>query len=330
MRYSGAAFFQKRLNAMAAQQCGGAVAIPEMMDPVVSGTIFNIQRYSTEDGPGIRTTVFLKGCPLDCPWCHNPEGLSPDPVLAFSEVRCVACGGCHARCDLLRVQEIPFPQGCRSCFTCAGVCPSGARVVLGRPVTVDGVVAELARDRIFYDQSRGGATFSGGEPLAQPEFLDGLLSECRLAGIRTAIDTCGHADSETLMVLCGKADLVLYDLKCGSDSDLVLDNLDALAKAHRSIWLRLPVVPGSTDCPVGMERLAARYSGIGSIRRVVLLPYHAGGEAKLKRMGLPPRMPGAKAPTAEAMRLLADVWHRRGFDVTLRQPQGAAKLPRAN
>jgi pyruvate formate lyase activating enzyme len=300
------------------------MVIPEMASPV-GGTIFNVQRYSTEDGPGIRTTVFLKGCPLDCPWCHNPEGRSPDPALMFSQARCVACGRCRAGCGLLRAQETPFPQGCLSCFACAGACPAGARTVAGRAASVGEVVAEIMRDRIFYDQSGGGVTFSGGEPLAQPGFLDGLLSRCRQAGIRTAIDTCGHADADTLMALCEKADLVLYDLKCGCDAGSALENLDAIAGAHRSIWLRLPIVPGRTDDAAGMERLAARYCGRGSIKRVALLPYHAGGEGKLKRMGLPPRMPGAKAPTAEAMEAIAEIWRRRGFEVKYRRPQDAQK-----
>jgi pyruvate formate lyase activating enzyme len=295
-----------------------------MTDPAVAGTIFNVQRYSTEDGPGIRTTVFLKGCPLDCPWCHNPEGRPPGPVLMFSEALCVACGRCADACNLLKAQMETqlgaFPDACRSCLACAGVCPTGARAVAGRQATVEDVVAEIARDRIFYDQSGGGATFSGGEPLSQPEFLDGLLSRCRAAGIRTAIDTCGHADTDTLTALCKKADLVLYDLKCGYDADCALENLDALADAHRSIWLRLPIVPGHTDDAAGMERLAARYCGRGSIVRVALLPYHAGGEGKLKKMGLPPQMPGAKPPTAETMDAIAEIWRRRGFEVKYRRP----------
>jgi len=296
-----------------------------------SGTIFDIQRYSTDDGPGIRTTVFLKGCPLNCPWCHNPEGRTFEPVLTFGAARCIGCGRCRALCDLLRDQGSPFPEGCRSCFACAGACPTGARVISGRTATVGEVMAELKRDRIFYDQSKGGVTFSGGEPLARPDYLDALLSECRRVGIHTAIDTCGHAEPAILMALCGKADLVLYDLKVGNNdthrantgvgSDLILENLDALLETHKTIWLRLPIVPGHTDDRDEMERLATRYSGRASIGRVVMLPYHSGGEAKLKRMGRPTKMPGATAPTAEAMEALAEIWRRSGFEVAFRKPR---------
>jgi len=197
--------------------------------------------------------------------------------------------------------------------------------MFGRSVTVSEVMADIVRDRIFYDQSGGGVTFSGGEPTAQPQFLDELLTECRREGINTALDTCGYTEKTILVDLASKADLILYDLKgygnarhhsnTGVESEPILENLDELARLHHSIWLRLPIVPGYTDDPADMDVLASRYSSLKSIVRVYLLPYHAMGSAKLKKLGKPPKLPNISTPTSQILDMLTEIWMRYGFDV---------------
>ena len=291
-----------------------------------NGTIFNIQRYSTQDGPGIRTTVFFKGCPLKCTWCHNPEGMSSACELALHGERCIRCGACKEACPAGLAPE-RGQDGCQSCGQCANACPAGARNLFGRQATAGEVIAEIVKDRIFYDQSGGGATFSGGEPLAQPQFLGELLSECKREGIPTALDTCGYADKDDLLGLAGQADLVLYDLKghddarhianTGVPAAPILDNLEELAQTHKNIWIRLPIIQGRTDDECEMELLALRFCKIKSIKRVVLLPYHAMGEAKLKKLGALPRIEGATAPSPQALNVISEIWRHHGFDAQI-------------
>ena len=288
-----------------------------------SGTIFNIQRYSTQDGPGIRTTVFLKGCPLKCAWCHNPEGISSACERTLHKEHCIHCGACEKACP---VASTPTDD-CRSCDQCANTCPTGARNIFGKQATTKEVMAEILKDRIFYDQSGGGVTFSGGEPMAQPQFLDELLSECKKAGISAALDTCGYADKDDLINLASHADLVLYDLKGHDDAQHIantgvaatpiLNNLEELSQTHRYIWIRLPIVPGRTDFISEMELLASRFCKLKSIKRVVLLPYHPMGEAKLKKLGAQPRMEGATSSSPQALNVISGIWRRHGFDTRI-------------
>jgi pyruvate formate lyase activating enzyme len=195
---------------------------------------------------------------------------------------------------------------------------------MGSSVTASEVMAKVIRDRIFYEQSRGGVTFSGGEPTAQPDFLDELLTECGREGISTAIDTCGSAERDVLIGLAKKSDMVLYDLKgyddarhvsyTGVAATPILENLDALAQIHKSIWIRLPIITGYTDDPNEMELLASRYSTYKSIKRVVLLPYHALGEAKLLKLGKNSKLAKISAPSQLSLDTLATVWKRYGFN----------------
>lgn len=183
-----------------------------------SGLVFNIQKYSIQDGPGIRTTVFLKGCPLRCWWCHNPESLSPKPEIVILEARCRLCGECLQVCpnDAIFAENGGFRydvEACALCGTCVEACPSGARQMVGTRMTVPEVMAEISKDRIFYDDSRGGVTFSGGEPLMQPRFLRDLLAACRAQSIHTTVDTCGFGTREYLLSIAPLTDLFLYDLK---------------------------------------------------------------------------------------------------------------------
>jgi pyruvate formate lyase activating enzyme len=261
--------------------------------------IFNVQRFSLHDGPGIRTTVFFKGCPLRCPWCHNPESLESRPEVAVQLDRCLECGACVEVCPR-PVGPLPAggalgEDGCEACRRCIEACPSGAREVVGRRWTVDEVVAEVLRDRLFFDQDGGGVTFSGGEPLAQPDFLCACLERCRDEGIHTVLDTSGVAPREDSLRAAELSDLVLYDLKTadplaherlvGVPLSGVLDNLRALDALGARIWLRVPLVPGMNDDPRAFEAIARLVSPLRSVEKICLLPYHRIGTGKLARIG---------------------------------------------
>lgn len=263
------------------------------------GVIFNIQRFSLHDGPGIRTTVFLKGCPLRCPWCHNPESQSRLPELMYWESRCSGCGACVPACSrgALRLRDgrpVLSSGQCAACGDCVKSCPAGARGISGRTVTPHEVLAEVLGDTVFYDQSGGGVTFSGGEPLAQPEFLEETLRLCKDAGLSTVVDTCGFAHWDVLERIAPLVDLFLYDVKLmddaahmesvGVSNKIILDNLRRLASAGSKVTARLPVIPGVNDGMANIQKTGEYLSSVG-VRRVTLLPYHDLGKEKYVRLG---------------------------------------------
>jgi pyruvate formate lyase activating enzyme len=264
-----------------------------------SGIVFNVQRFSVHDGPGIRTTVFLKGCPLRCSWCHNPESLEARPQMALRLDRCLSCGACDEACPReagpLRAGEVFGEAGCEDCGSCLAACSSAAREAVGRQWTVEEVMVELLRDRIFFDDAGGGATFSGGEPLSQPGFLLECLQRCRAEGLHTAVDTSGFAPRRVLLEVAERCDLVLYDIKSmdpaahqqmtGVPLEPILDNLRALAEQHPRIWLRVPLIAGVTDNRSGIEKVAGLAAELPSVEKVSLLPYHGIGTGKLGRLG---------------------------------------------
>lgn len=295
------------------------------------GTVFNIQRASFHDGPGVRTTVFFKGCPLRCPWCHNPEGIGFDPEVLVRAERCLDCGACVKACPRpggpLAAGAALGEAGCESCRRCVEACPAGARELAGRVRSDAEVLDEVRRDRLVYDESGGGVTFSGGEPLAQPEFLLGCLVACRREGLHTAVDTCGVAPREVVEAVASETDLLLWDLKhldpvrhqalTGAPLQVVLDNLDVAASCGVPIWLRIPVVPGCTDDERSLESAARLAAKLSAVRRVSLLPYHRTGSGKLGRLLRPDPLPGTASPTPERMHALAAVFATWGVVVTI-------------
>jgi len=312
-----------------------------------SGIVFDIRKYSVHDGPGIRTAVFLKGCPLRCLWCHNPEGLSPKPEILRRPDRCIAkgdpfegassarsekrCGRCARACPLgLDPREEAGGARCASCPSfgaCAEACPAEALQLVGRRMDAIEVMAAIREDTPFYEESGGGATFSGGEPLAQGPFVLELLRACKAEGIHTALDTSGFAPRELVLEAGTLADLVLFDLKlfdgarheaaAGVPSGPILDNLRALSEAGARIALRVPLIPGINDSPADLEAAARYAASLSGIRKVHILPYHAAAKGKYALRGAAYAMGDASVPTEKAARAAARVFERAGLAVTI-------------
>jgi pyruvate formate lyase activating enzyme len=294
-----------------------------------TGIVFNIMRFSVHDGPGIRTTVFLKGCPLDCRWCHNPEGRSFRPEPMYFEERCRHCGECAAVCPEHAIENVngamrSRPDRCRRCGACVEACAAAAREIAGRRASVAEVLSEIERDVVFFDESGGGVTLSGGEPVAQHRFALALLAACRARGIHTAIETCGYAHPDVFRRVAQAADLVLFDVKMadrekhrrytGVWNDRILANLEGLAAAARPPVVRIPVIPGVNDSDADIAQFTAYLGRIG-IRRVDLLPYHAMGSDKHERLGGHAWEADASAPLD--MERVSGAFARSGFTVRM-------------
>jgi pyruvate formate lyase activating enzyme len=298
-----------------------------------SGIVFDIARYSIHDGPGIRTAVFLKGCPLRCWWCHNPEGISAAPEPSRREGRCVRCGVCVETCpEGAILWNDGAPQTslllCTRCAECVKACCAEAREIVGREMTVGQVVAEVLRDLPFYDESGGGVTFSGGEPLMQPEFLVALLDACGERGIHRVVDTCGHARAEVVERIAGRAELFLFDLKqmdpdlhrryTGVGNDLILGNLGILVESGANVRVRLPLVPGVNDSLENVTGLGAFLKALGSAIDVDILPYHDVMIGKYRRLGRAFQLDGLARPSAEHVAVRAQILAGFGLHVTIR------------
>lgn len=288
------------------------------------GIVFSIERYAVHDGGGIRTLVYLKGCPLRCLWCANPEGQEFKPQLFAFPERCIGCGHCEAACPdgAGRRADRPTPAACLGCGRCADACPANARRLFGRRMSVDDVLEVVLKDRPFYRKSGGGVTLSGGEPTAQPAFAHALLAACRRRGLDTAMETCGHASFPLLAGLAEHLDLILYDLKhmdrevhrqlTGVPNDLILDNLRQLGAMGVPVLVRVPVIPGYNDAPVNLLETAAFAARVPSVRAVELLAYHEFGTGKYAHCGRVYPLPDLPLPNRERLRTLAAIIESEG------------------
>jgi len=263
----------------------------------MKGLLFDIRHYAVHDGPGIRTTVFLKGCPLACSWCHNPESQLPvsESMIINRRVGEIL----HETTETVGYYSAPLE-----------------------------VVQEIEKSRLFFDESGGGVTFSGGEPMMQPEFLDEVLTLCKNRELHTAVDTCGYVSVETLRTIATHTDLFLFDLKVmdlakhieytGVSNHLILSNLELLVAMQKKIWLRMPVIPGVNDVPDEVEAFSELLSGLyPMVDHLFLLPYHAGAKSKYKRLGLETDKYTFTQPDTEHLNLLKSIYEKIGFKVRI-------------
>ena len=298
----------------------------------MTGLIFDIQRFSIHDGPGIRTTVFLKGCPLRCLWCGNPESISPEPLLSYVAERCIACRACMPACQTKALsadvdgRAVLNRARCTNCGDCAAQCDPKALELVGRSVTVDEVLTIVLRDRDYFEASGGGLTLSGGEPLEQPEFVEALLRKAKAEGLHCCIETAGHAGWNDLKRLLDVVDLWLYDFKetdpirhlkyMGVSNSLILLNLRRLHAAGAPILLRCPMIPEHNARPEHLDGIAGLARELPQLQGVELLAYYDFWRAKLERFGLKSELPeSVKPPSRDTVNSWNDYLRKRGVRV---------------
>jgi len=307
-----------------------------------TGIVLDILRCSLYDGPGIRTTVFLKGCPLACIWCHNPESQSRNPVLVFNARKCVHCGECARVCPSgvheVTAEGYSVNRGhCATCGRCVDACSEHGLEIKGRSMTVQEIIAEVKKDADFYSASGGGVTISGGEPMSQPEFAREIAGEAKRIGIHTALETSGMAPAGRYREILPHIDLFLFDYKAtdpvrhaaltGVSNVRILENLDMLYSAGARIRLRCPLVPGINDCDVHLRGIAAMQRRYPRLLGIDIMPYHNMGNEKARRSGVPVLLsqPGADAATIEGwISRLAALGCNAGLDGRAKEPRSSS------
>lgn len=296
-----------------------------------SATVFDVQRFSVHDGPGIRTVVFFKGCSLECVWCQNPEAIRAAPEILYDASRCLdACERCVPLCGSGalrsgRMGRVDFAR-CTACGDCARECPSEALRIVGRSWTASELLGELLRDRPFYEASGGGVTFSGGEPVLHAPFLEGFLPRLAGEGLRIAVETCGAYPFDLVEPLLESIDLVLFDVKVadaerhraltGRSNQQILENLRRLLGREMRVEVRMPVVPGHNDGDECVEQMAALLHGMG-VGRLTLLPYNHLWEAKLPRLGGGRRPLGVRPPPDGHYETLSKSFEGHGISASI-------------
>lgn len=293
-----------------------------------AGIVFNLQKFSIHDGPGIRTIVFLKGCPLACKWCSNPESQQFEPLVMYNERNCIHCGRCIAACSIgavdPKIKGLINREKCVNCLKCASVCNANALVVSGKKMSVAEVIQELKKDAIHYRRSGGGITLSGGEPLSQPEFAAEILKACGTLGWHTAIETTGFASEQVIRQVIPFVDLVLLDIKCinpgvfeeniGASNELILKNAMLIGEMAKEVIGRVPVIPGFNADAQSIRMIGEFTKHIKKIKEIDLLPYHKMGTNKYDALGRTyPMDPALKAPPIEEMEEYRRIIEDLGF-----------------
>lgn len=297
----------------------------------MKASIFNIQKFSIHDGPGIRTVVFFKGCPLRCKWCSNPESQMPHTQILWNREKCLHCELCETSCP---TNSISFENNifhfkysrCTGCMACTSQCPGKALEYVGKQMTVEEVMKEVMKDKDFYEESGGGVTLSGGEVLSQPEFATALLKECKKNGLHTALETTGYAPFQTFQAVTGLADLLLFDMKhydkekhreyTSASNEQITDNMKTAVSGGKHVIARIPVIPGANDSLEYARGFCGLLHDIG-VREVNLLPFHQFGESKYAQLGMSYEMKDVKALHSEDLREFFQVFADSGFDVKM-------------
>jgi pyruvate formate lyase activating enzyme len=295
------------------------------------GIVFDIKRFALDDGPGIRTTTFLKGCLLHCWWCHNPEGQSPTPELMYRKNLCMGCEECERTCLQqalsLKEKQLRIDRSkCNLCGECVHACPSGALTIVGERMNVDDIIEELAKDSAFYGQSNGGITVSGGEPLMQLGFLDAILAACKKRHIHTAVDTSGYGSPSALRKIRDKTDLFLYDLKIiddnkhrrfvGASNKRILENFRTLAEAGTRLLVRFPMIPNINDDKLNIAQTADFITSCG-LNGICILPYHRFGIEKYRSLGRKYRLEHTETPTDRRLNAVRKQFEAHGVSVAV-------------